>query len=112
MQKIRAWTSPDGSQAGFHFFCPGCETVHGVWTKTVRGGGWTFDGDYEQPTFSPSLLVTYDGPDADGKDVGFGKGPPSRCHSFVRSGQIEFLADCSHALAGKTVALPDIRDEP
>ncbi|MGC4033677.1 MAG: hypothetical protein QM754_18485 [Tepidisphaeraceae bacterium] len=28
-----------------------------------------------------------------------------RCHSFVRDGQIEFLGDCTHELAGKTVPL-------
>ena len=30
-----------------------------------------------------------------------------RCHSFVRSGRIEFLSDSTHALAGQTVDLPD-----
>lgn len=28
------------------------------------------------------------------------------CHSFVRAGRIEFLGDCTHALAGQTVPLP------
>lgn len=27
------------------------------------------------------------------------------CHSFVRNGKIEFLSDCTHELAGKTVEL-------
>ena len=31
----------------------------------------------------------------------------TRCHSFVREGRIEFLSDCTHALAGQTVELPD-----
>lgn len=30
------------------------------------------------------------------------------CHSFIRDGRIEFLSDCTHALAGQTVDLPDI----
>lgn len=29
------------------------------------------------------------------------------CHSFVRAGKIEFLGDCTHALKGQTVPLPD-----
>lgn len=33
------------------------------------------------------------------------------CHSFVRAGKIEFLGDCTHALAGQTVALPDWPDD-
>jgi hypothetical protein len=35
-----------------------------------------------------------------------------RCHSFVRAGRIEFLNDSTHALAGKTVDLPDLPDLP
>lgn len=26
---------------------------------------------------------------------------------FIRDGQIQFLGDCTHALAGKTVPLPE-----
>ena len=29
------------------------------------------------------------------------------CHSFVTDGRIQFLADCTHALAGQTVDLPE-----
>ena len=112
MSKIVPWSSVDGHQAGFTFRCPGCDGVHQVWTKTTRpNGGWTFNGDMDRPTFSPSVLVTYDGRDADGKDVGFGPGPPSRCHSFVTDGQIQFLGDCSHALAGQTVSLPEYQED-
>lgn len=63
-------------------------------------GGWSFNGNYERPTFQPSVLVTYDGPDA-GQDGA----PPAVCHSFVTDGQIQFLGDCTHALAGQTVPL-------
>jgi hypothetical protein len=31
-----------------------------------------------------------------------------RCHSFLVDGQIQFLGDCTHALAGQTVPLPEI----
>jgi hypothetical protein len=33
--------------------------------------------------------------------------PDLVCHSFVTDGKIQFLSDCTHALAGQTVALPD-----
>lgn len=33
------------------------------------------------------------------------------CHSFVRDGRIEFLGDCTHELAGKSVALEPVDDE-
>jgi hypothetical protein len=31
----------------------------------------------------------------------------SVCHSFVTDGRIQFLGDCTHALAGQTVDLPE-----
>lgn len=77
------------------FECPGCGCLHRF---TVEQPGdpkpspcWTWNGDWERPTFSPSLL--YPG------------GPHPRCHSFVRAGRIQFLSDSTHALAGQTVAM-------
>lgn len=89
--------SIEGGRIGF--WCPGCDSVHVI---VSAPGRWTFDGDVEAPTFSPSVLVTYDGTDAGQADA-----PPARCHSFVRAGKIEFLGDCSHVFVGKTVDLPD-----
>jgi hypothetical protein len=71
------------------FFCPGCKTTHGV--KLGRNG-WLWNDDVNKPTFTPSLLSTAQG---------------IRCHLFVREGRLEFLGDCSHKLAGKTVDIPD-----
>jgi hypothetical protein len=34
----------------------------------------------------------------------------SVCHSFVTDGRIQFLGDCTHALANQTVELPDLPD--
>jgi hypothetical protein len=82
------------------FQCPGCNCGHGVWTSKPNhlGAQWTWNEDMVRPTFSPSLNITWGGgPD----DV-----PRGVCHSFVRDGQIEFLSDCTHSLAGKTVPLP------
>ena len=85
--------------AGQIFFCPGCKSTHAVNTSGPR---WDYNGDPACPTFSPSILVTYNGSDAGQDDA-----PPSVCHSFVRSGRIEFLCDCTHALVGQTVDVPD-----
>lgn len=84
--------------AGTHrivFECPGCGMAHCI---SDAPGRWTFNGEFERPTFAPSVLVrwTY-GP----------RREPRVCHSFVREGRIEFLGDCTHELAGKTVELPD-----
>jgi hypothetical protein len=74
------------------FHCPGCEYGHNVSVNCA--GSWEWNGSLELPTISPSILVWKDRPEA-------------RCHSFVRDGKIQFLADCFHALAGQTVDLPD-----
>jgi hypothetical protein len=82
----------------FMINCPGCECLHGIWTTNVDGGPvWTFNGNMEKPTFSPSLKVTY--PEKDKTNI---------CHSFIRDGKIQFLNDCTHKMKGQTVELPEI----
>ena len=104
------------------YWCPGCDSMHALGVGQGDGPRWSFDGDVDRPTFAPSVHVKT------GHYVGNGKpggcwcdyedrlGKPSRvdrlcncsvCHSFVKAGRIEFLADCTHHLAGQTVDLPD-----
>jgi len=93
------------------FHCPGCDEGHGVTVN--QSNSWTWNGSLDLPTISPSILVrgTAYGPDK----LHFRKyrgGYPCEtsefvCHSFVKDGKIEFLPDCTHALAGKTVDIPD-----
>jgi hypothetical protein len=80
----------------FVFMCPGCNRVHQIWVypKLINGFAWTFNGDVDKPTFSPSLLIHE------------GNVNP-RCHSFIHNGDIEFLSDCTHDMAGKTVEIPE-----
>lgn len=103
LRSIAGTTEEGRKYSGIGYWCPGCDECHLIYTDQ---GGWTFDGNADAPTFSPSILVTYGGADA-GQSRGSHKAPPARCHSFVRSGRIEFLSDCTHALAGQTVPLPD-----
>jgi uncharacterized protein DUF6527 len=98
-----------------HFWCPGCDEVHGI----VHGDPatcWTWNGDLERPTFSPSILMKacYWEPPvtpenlADWKREPWEQYPVDRiCHSFVTDGRIQFLGDCTHELAGQTVDLPE-----
>ena len=60
---------------------------------------WTFNGDLERPTFSPSMVRPAD-------PVG---GTPYE-HFFIRDGKVEYLPDCDHELAGKTVDMVEISD--
>lgn len=87
---------------GLMFWCPGCDGAHRIAHGAGSGPRWGWNGDVDRPTFTPSVLVRYDGPDA-GRDGA----PPTVCHSFVTDGRIQFLGDCTHALAGQTVDLGD-----
>ena len=75
------------------FWCPGCGRHHLFDVGRTKRPVWTFNGDLESPTFSPSLHY------------------PDRCHLFLEAGLIRFLGDCRHALAGQTVPLPEIPPE-
>lgn len=93
---------------GILFKCPACDMVHKIHHGSGSGPRWTFNGDVTKPTFSPSVLVTWTEPsdtpeefDDHTKDI------KKICHSFVTDGRIQFLGDCTHALAGQTVDLPE-----
>ena len=61
---------------------------------------WTFNGDFEKPTFRASMLSQ--NPDY------------SRtrriCHSFLTDGVWNFLTDCTHDLAGQSVPMVPITE--
>lgn len=92
----------------YMFDCPGCNTHHCVWTDNRDNvTTWSFNGDVEKPTVSPSILVKY--PANPNAIEQFKQWRTERiCHSFITDGKIQFLSDCTHHLAGKTVDLNDI----
>lgn len=79
----------DATVTGVAFWCPGCDGAHLVHTDP---GHWTWNGKTEQPTFTPSLLIT---------------SPGYCCHTITTDGRIQFCGDCTHALAGQTVDMID-----
>jgi len=91
-----------------YHWCPGCDELHGFRVEPGQGPVWQFDGDYERPTVSPSILcfTTYD--DADDPQPLPNGQRRTLCHYFIKGGMIEFCGDSPHALAGKTVPLPDL----
>lgn len=99
---------------GLGFWCPGCREMHVVWTGDGPGPRWGWNGSAERPTFTPSVLVTGVKQLTDEQHAAWMRGEPlpdavpQRCHTFVTDGRIQFLADCTHALAGQTVDLPDV----
>ena len=85
------------------FWCPGCDSAHGI---RVSGEQplWEWDGNADAPTFAPSINSQWHGQ----REVGFIMVEVREiCHSFVRGGRIEFLGDCTHALKGQAVPLPN-----
>jgi Family of unknown function (DUF6527) len=101
------------------FWCPGCDETHMVNTDRLDRPAWSFNGNYDSPTFSPSILVSgvRRMTDDEYKRVMAGEEiepTPRVCHSFVRDGHIQFLSDCTHSLAGQTVKLnqPSAHDGP
>lgn len=111
---------------GIKWICPGCNTgTRGSGThilpvswlppgETVESPHvtgkphWSFNGDFENPVFGPSVLSRWDEWQGDGV-------PPRQhvCHSFVgcngaAPGKIIFLGDSTHPLAGQTVELPEV----
>lgn len=79
-------------QGRLAFECPGCRCIHMV---TVEGyHRWNWNGSIEKPTLRPALRF-------------YARGL-LRCHSLVTDGAIQFLADCTHPLAGKTIDLQEV----
>ncbi|WP_417615282.1 DUF6527 family protein [Parasphingorhabdus sp.] len=95
------------TDGGYLIWCPGCGEPHIVAVEKPLGNGasWSFDGNLEKPTFSPSLLVmTGSAVDPNFKDEP--DDPPTICHSFIRNGNWEYCSDSKHALSGQTVPVP------
>lgn len=86
-----------GGSQHIYIFCPACAALgrdtglHCMDVTKIH----TFDGNYDSPTISPSL-----GWPAEPKDF--------HCHSYIKSGMIEYLSDCTHGMAGQTVELLDV----
>lgn len=114
MPKLDYTIDTRGRKVNVMFDCPGCGRTHAIYTQDTPadfiGPRWTFNGDFEKPVLSPSLKCEYheEGVSAPGDT-------DKVCHSFVgcngaQPGQIIFLGDCTHALAGQVVDLPQIKD--
>ncbi len=77
------------------FWCAGCKTHMWFQTDPDRLPYWTWNGHHEKPTVTPSIRSF----DLEG----------TTCHIYVRDGQIQFLGDCKHELAGQTIPMEECR---
>ncbi len=85
------------------WWCPGCNDLHQIPVTGLRAWGWNESDD--APTFTPSVLV-YERPALDDDDVPI---TTPRCHVFITDGVIDYLSDCTHALAGQKVPMVNWR---
>ena len=53
-RKVGSVSRPNGEHGGWMHYCPGCKSHH------LFDERWTFNGDQEKPTFTPSMLVNKD----------------------------------------------------
>lgn len=101
------------------YWCPGCDMAHVIYVdppQSWTGPRWSWNGSVEAPSFSPSVLVRWETahPPVTPDNLAEWRAKPwpqvkrqHVCHVFITDGQIQFLGDSTHALAGKTVPLPD-----
>jgi hypothetical protein len=85
----------DPQKVLYAFHCPPCGFLHSFDAR------WTFNGDFDRPTFSPSLLNTTPNKPAP-------PGVVERCHLHVRDGKIQYCGDCSHEMSGQTIEMEDV----
>ena len=85
--KTKYAMSPSGKRDGWLIWCPACGIEHHFDAR------WNWNGNFDKPSFMPPLKVLLD---------------PGVCHFMVNSATIAFQPDCTHALRGKTVDLPEI----
>ena len=72
---------------------------------------WTFDGDAACPTFSRSINIRWGRyADPNFKPSSPDHDPSGVCHYTITRGKITYANDCTHALRGQAVDLPDIPD--
>ncbi len=96
-------------EGGYAHWCPACEEMH------ILPDSWTFDGNLESPTFSPSFkhggvqTVKVNGEWTGEWVLGpDGKALPMICHYILTAGVLNFCGDCTHGLSGQSVPLPDL----
>lgn len=135
MNKIEPFTEVDGNK-GYYFYCPACEGIHKVYThqapfkkdktgKLIEGREvpiWTFNGNFERPTFRPSVKVTFEHLSEAGQirqhefhkkhnryptNVELPFDTIDICHLILTDGILNYCNDCTHAFKNKKVELPD-----
>lgn len=98
------------AEGAYGHWCPACGEMHSI------PDNWSFNGNLDKPTFSPSVKITgvKTVKDALGEWTGEwvrdeqGKAVPDCCHYILTDGILNFCGDCLHDLKGQAVPLPEL----
>ena len=84
----------------FAHWCPGCGCAHMLEISSIQADERRlgFDGDVRCPSFEPDIVRV----DRNGKF----------CRYSIKAGRVRYDRECTHALAGKTIDLPDFPVTP
>lgn len=102
---LRRVTTQTGSYRKLFYWCQACGRVHGVRVDdgpSIPQPKWSWDGDRERPTLSPSIKESFPADDESPEEI--------VCHHFVKAGRIEYCGDNPHILNGATVDMVEIPD--
>ena len=110
MPKVKLCNEEFGT---YRFKCPAGHE-HFINTKKPNGQGaiWNFNGDTENPTFSPSINEKtgyFVDPNTKG-DEDWLRDNSYHCHFIITNGHIYFCSDCSHSLKDMNVELPELEE--
>lgn len=82
--------------------CPACGFI-----TIPNDGRWTFNGDFERPTFTPSINETW-GKEGQTTEEFRADPNPNRNHVHITDGVIHYCGDCTHSRAGQSVEIPPL----
>ena len=96
MGKVLSRFIRDGGNGYLMHWCPGCKSLHLYMVNSGEPGrNWSYNGNHEKPSFSPSMLIN--------------QGQPGKtCHYFLTDGMLQYCSDTdAHGIKG-TVPLPEL----
>lgn len=113
----------DNDQDYIWWHCEGCGHRHMIPIRHGKHEGaptpWGFNSNLEKPTITPSVLnrwgkyadPTFEEPIQEPNEMTMDPNFSwsGICHIFITDGMVQFLSDCTHKMAGKTIPLPDIK---
>ncbi len=114
------------TERGWRFWCPACCMPHMFCTvpagalrpNGTRSHVWAFDGNFEQPTFTPSLHYqhhrgNWGDTDLEGNTTWIPEGNAiTDCHLVVTKGCIAYMGDCPHEFKGETIDMVEWPETP